>query len=257
MIADDEELRKIALEMVDRMELLSDEDARGSHLARILNPNAPAGNFMARSKATVFRIPADYYELLCDCIHPGNSAPITPVYVEATFFQEISLAGICYSTNSSKAYRNSSIVFRERATVTRAPTESQTKAGIIESIFQYSHGENRDAAPAIAIARPVKEIYLAVKELVLADTSDGFSDPYKRYGFAGGYLCQSEGQVLRIIHISQVMSHFALTKMPAGDGFESLIHVLPVDRVSWMPDLCAVCTKFRLVYTAHVFILGC
>ena len=231
MIADDEELRKIALEMVDRMELLSDEDARGSHLARILNPNAPAGNFMARSKATVSRIPADYYKLLCDYIHPGNSVPITPVYVEATFFQEISVAGICYSTSQ---IRNSSIIFRECDMVTGALAESQTKAGIIESIFQYSHGQNRDAAPVIAIARPVKEIYLVVKELVPADTSDGFSDPYKRYGFAGGYLCQSEGQVPRVIHISQVMSHFALTKMPNGWGFdhESLIHVLPVDRVS-------------------------
>jgi len=65
-------------------------------------------------------------------------------------------------------------------------SESVSQVGIIKSIFQYSHGQNRDAAPAIAIAQPVKEIYLVVKELVPADTSDGFSDPYKRYGFAGG-----------------------------------------------------------------------
>jgi hypothetical protein len=42
MIADDEELRKIALEMVDRMELLSDEDAAGISSGKNLESKCPS-----------------------------------------------------------------------------------------------------------------------------------------------------------------------------------------------------------------------
>ena len=247
MVADDDELRKIASEMVDRMELLSNEDARGSHLARILDPNAPAPNFMARSKARVHSIPAHHYKLLCDYIDSGRSVSTVPV--EATFFDEISLQGICYSTHTSTAYRNSAIIFHERETA-QAQTSygCQTKAGIIESIFQYSHDH-----AAIVTGQRVKEIYLVVEELAPVDISDDFLDPYRRFGFAGGYLCRSDGRVLRVIHISQVLSHFALTKM-RGEGFESLIQVLPVDKVR-MPIL-QINMLFLKSDTAHVFIPG-
>jgi len=61
------------------------------------------------------------------------------------------------------------------------------------------------------------------------DGSDGLVDIYRTFGFTGGYLCQPHAETLHIIHLSNLVSHFALT--PIQLQMTEVIHILPVDRV--------------------------
>ncbi|KAG6808466.1 hypothetical protein H0H93_016889, partial [Arthromyces matolae] len=70
-----------------------------------------------------------------------------------------------------------------------------------------------------------KEIYLVVRPYKAINPP---LDPYRQFGFAAGFLCTSVPEPFRIISLSQVVSHVAVTAFEDGD-FRGLIHILPVD----------------------------
>ncbi|KAG6904202.1 hypothetical protein DXG01_011774, partial [Tephrocybe rancida] len=92
-------------------------------------------------------------------------------------------------------------------------------AGIIDSIFQHT-------SEVVSEDGPSAHYYLTVRPLLPVDPA---SDPYREFGFAGGFLCTSVPSPSRIIKLSQVVSHVAVTLLEDGE-YSGLIHVLPVDR---------------------------
>ncbi|KAJ3501861.1 hypothetical protein NLJ89_g9152 [Agrocybe chaxingu] len=72
--------------------------------------------------------------------------------------------------------------------------------------------------------------YLVVQELVPA--APEVQDPYPEYGIFGGFLCKAVPGEWHVIHITQVISHFAMTRFMDGP-FKDLIHVSPVDRLMY------------------------
>lgn len=56
-------------------------------------------------------------------------------------------------------------------------------------------------------------------------------DPYMKFGFPAGFLCEKNPTKLHILELSQIVSHFVLTKF-SGTRYNDYIHALPVDRVS-------------------------
>jgi hypothetical protein len=52
---------------------------------------------------------------------------------------------------------------------------------------------------------------------------------YRRFGFAGGFLCQRELAPVVIIEPSDIVSHVAITPLCINEHL--LLHILPMDRV--------------------------
>jgi len=96
------------------------------------------------------------------------------------------------------------------------------KAGIIEAIFEHRSGPTAGHEGHIS-----EEYFLLVRQHNPINRSE-FVNPYQRFGFAAGFLCEQTPACTRVISLSQVVSHFVLTPMEEIEA----IHVLPIDRVS-------------------------
>jgi hypothetical protein len=210
LLSDNEDIRDSMQDLITTMDKINREDVRGFRLASILDPSLPT--FEPRSNLDPQIIEDALHRLLCDLLDRSMDGAVMPK--DANFMKEISYRGVVYALSTSSGFRDSSIMFRERE------HPQHTKAGIIENIFQYSYtredGEN------------IEDIFMAVEELTPITS---FVDPYLQFGEFAGFLCEKqEGGNPRVIPMRQVVCHFAYTEMT--DGWEGLIHVLPVDRVS-------------------------
>lgn len=203
ILADDEDARRIVCEMADVMDGIDFRDARGFRLASILNPNVPNGT--SRFQSTKSIIDEEYIALLRSICGAGAR-----MSTEATFFQEVSIRGVCYAIHESTAYRNSYIQFQLGTT--------KHGSGRIEQIMKCEY---------YADGQQFQDTFLIVRRMIPIEVTN---DPYQRYNFAG-FLAQSDGGPLTVIRLSQVICHCATTQM-IDDNFAGLIHMLPVDRVS-------------------------
>lgn len=226
ILADDESVRQTVAEMVTTMGSIDKEDVRGYRLASMLDPSLPDHSLDPRMKP--FDLKPHEYRLLCNVISHSTPQERLKLPRHAFNLEEVSTRGVCYGTSKSPKYRNSAIMYRlsdTRATEMEGQ-EGEQKAGIIHSIFHYTHylkstGNTWDE---------VKGYYLIVGEYPPMETTDERVDPYKKFGFAGGFLCQGQVTKQHLLKLSQVISHCAVTKF-RGNEFRDMIHVLPIDRV--------------------------
>ena len=219
ILADDPTVRHTVIEMITSMESIEREDVRGFHLASLLDPNV--SETIVKSKMKSFQLDAQQHRLLCDLIQ--HTAPGQPPFpMQALFIEEISLGGVVYATAGSSKFRNSKILFQQHNTSPMEPAMQMQKAGVIQSIFQYCYQSLN--------AEPIKHFYLAVQEHFPVEMTNNSVDPYRQFGFAGGFLCEGRTMKMHVIELSQIISHVAWTRMK-GDRNEELVHVLPVDRV--------------------------
>jgi len=129
----------------------------------------------------------------------------------------------------SPSFRDSAIIFRGSSSVPPHAHDLH-KVGRIEKIFQH-------------VYQGIKTFYLVVREHQKIDPN---IDPYVRFGFAGGYLCEKVPRQLHLITLEQVVSHFALTSM-RSDGQKHLIHALPIDRVCLISHLLSITDSPQLM----------
>ena len=217
LLSEDDTTHQTMMEMVTVMEFIEKEDVRGFRLATLLDPSQSWN--IVESSAKPFHLDVQQYGLLCNLIGHTQPAHARPLSSQVLSVDKISIHGVCYGTSVSPKFRNSSIVFR---TSDPQPANIRTqKAGSIQAIFQHTH-QSPDMVQ-------IKALYLVVREYLPLNTSNGRVDPYRKFGFAGGFLCKRQGTILHVIEQSQVILHVALTKMRYYD--EDLIHVLPIDRV--------------------------
>lgn len=211
IVAGDDEIRKPILEMVTMLDSIQREDIRGFRRASLLDPNAPT--FTTDLKATPFELEAEVYLLLSLKLTRNSREPLL-LPRNALSVDEISTGGVSYGTAESTHFRNSTVMFREFHH--EGPDSSDDKAGLVAKIFQYTYS-------VAHTAHDITDYYILLREYLPIDSGD--SDMYRRFGFAGGFLCESNVAGLHVIPVSHIISHFALTKM------EECIHVLPIDRV--------------------------
>lgn len=204
ILADDENVRRAVTEMVKTMESLSKEDLRGSRLASIMDPSLP--KYVMDSNAKPFKLEREEHLLLCDLLH-STPAERLALSTQALSLQEISISGVCYGTSESTKFRNSAIVFCKAG-------EEVQRAGSVQTIFQHTHH-------SVEGSEIKGNFYLLVREHLRMDTSNGLVDPYQQFGFAGGFLCEAKATALHLIELSQVVSHFALTKLGGDHGITS------------------------------------
>lgn len=240
ILADDDEIRKSVTDMIMTMQAIEDEDIHGFRKAKQLDPTLLDLDLI-QSRADRIALDQSQLQLMkahLMQIHPGQ---ILHLGSDALSLKEVSKDGVCYGTCKSSTYRNSSIIFTSavrpglRSTNDNLPNYEDTsiqKAGIVEKIIHYSTGTS-DRHMHV----PIDGIYLYIQELLPIDVrghiaSNTFDlDPYRQHGFAAGYLCDSKQRTPRVISLSQVISHFALTTFEGIDKYEDFIHVLPLDRV--------------------------
>jgi hypothetical protein len=205
LLSDNEDIKRAIPEMLSVMETVDSEDARGYRLASILDPNSPT--FTPRSQTEGF-LEHEPHLLLCEILN--QSPNVLPK--RASFISEVSFRGVSYGSKRT-SIRNSSIIFTD--------SQDQTRylPGIIQNIFRYMLNVDDNTV--------FDNIFLTVEEHI---PIEHLEDPFRKYGEFAGFLCKSTSTTLRVIPLSQVKSHFALTRM-TDLGLPNHIHVLPIDRV--------------------------
>jgi hypothetical protein len=220
--------------MITSIQAIEDEDICGFHKAKQLDPTLLApDSILSRAEQITLDLPQlQLIEAHLMQTHPGQ---ILCLGLDALSLKEISKDGICYGTCESSTHCNSAIIFA--STVTPSSTNNNDlsnyqdtvqKPGIVKKIIHYSTFDTHV---------PIDGIYLYIQELQPIDIRGNIAgnvpelDPYRKHGFAAGYLCDSNHKSPRVISLLQVISHFALTTFEGINKYEGFIHVLPLDRV--------------------------
>lgn len=216
MLADDEQLRETVIETVTVLESIEKEDVRGFRLASLLDPSVT--DYAIQSRAVPFVLDAEQYQLLSLLIEQRVPHQQLLLPVRALSVEKISFRGVCYGTCKSSKPGDNNVIFLPFGA---SPTDLHLqKAGVIQTIFQYVYQSD---------GVEIKAFYLIVRQLLPMDTTNGWFDPYRDFS-SRAFLCTRHISQLRVISLSQVVSHFALLDM-RGDGQEALTLVWPVDRV--------------------------
>lgn len=218
ILAEDEEIREVVLEMVHVMEATAQEDIRGFRRATMLDPHL--SSFIVNSKATPFHLPDHEHQLFRALVARTSHDRAFNLSAQGLSVDEVSLHGVCYGTSGSSKSRNSTVLFQPQ-TQHGLSESGSLKAGVIQTIFQHTHHASVDQHQ-----KPVQGIYVVVREHPYMDPAD---DPYRRFGFSGGFLCAAEAIELHVIALSQIVSHFALTRFEGE--FQNFFHAMPLDRV--------------------------
>lgn len=214
ILSDDDAVRDTVIEMLSTIESIEKEDVRGFRLASMLDPASP--EYTPDVNAKPFKLDGEPYQLLCD--HIRLSLPLAPLPdPHCLAMKRIGVRGVSYGTWSSPAFRDSNIIFQLRGRHLNEDGNHTPRAGRVETIFQHLGSMT---------------FYLVVREHQSLDPAMDPADTFREFGFAGGYLCKRDPASMHILEVSQVVSHFAFTEM-RKEGYEHLIHVLPLDRVSY------------------------
>jgi hypothetical protein len=221
ILSDDNHLRNVVADLVETMDVIEKEDIRGFRLAAMVDPMMPG--FTASAKLIPGSLDDPHFQLLSSLRRAhGYAYSLNKVL----FLEEISHNGVCYGTYPSSHYLNSAVLFHQ--------SDSDIQAGVVQNIFEYSFSTSSLGGQVAS----EKDYFLTLHVYAPVNRAD-FYDPYRPFGFAAGYLCDSQPIGTVVIKLSQVVSHFVLTPMEEIDA----IHVLPVDRVSTLPGLCAYVTQ--------------
>ncbi|KAF9487476.1 hypothetical protein BDN71DRAFT_1513931 [Pleurotus eryngii] len=204
LLADNTALCSKVSGMVDILVKFSQEDPQ--RLARF-RKFEPVPELKLGLKVALACLDDHYHQLLCRQLPAAVSAPRS-----LSFYDEIMVHGITYSCAGTSKIRNSLVIFHPAATMINADTPIY--AGAVEKIFHYTPLSFTSIFLEIRSFRPV----------------DSGLDSYKKYGFAGGFLCFRNVNDYHVIPISAIISHCALTSMGAQPGQE-LVHVLPLNRL--------------------------
>ncbi|KAG5649235.1 hypothetical protein H0H81_005214 [Sphagnurus paluster] len=174
--------------MVSSIEATEHEYVRGYQLANLLDPTAPDYTIASNS------IPIDLTDDILQQI-----AMIIAEIVKSYFHMSINVIStnsVTYGTSSTK-FKNSNILFQ----CSIGESTEGTSAGFIVDIFNHMY-DVADEAP------PVAEFYLIIQQFLPANVP---VDPYKAFGFAGGFLCDRDPAPATVIKLLQVISHVVVT----------------------------------------------
>ena len=228
ILADDETVQQTVHEMMTAMKSVEDEDVRGFRLASLLEPDQPV--FGDESCTKSIQLGEEEYQLLYELLKrtSGNKPLILPHHARS--LEQLSIRGVSYDTLHGRNFRDSNIIFQPGEP--RLTIHGQ-RAGAIDTIFQYQYSADGEQKT---------DYYISIRAHFPLALPVGTTDPYRKYGFAGGFLCKPEISELHVINASNVISHCSVARVRVIG--EDCIHVLPLDRVG---------KKFMLalLYTHH------
>jgi hypothetical protein len=243
LLFDHGEVRERVDELAKTYQAFLAEDVRGTRLAHMIDMDqlAQQPDFifdetclrdMILPDAVLLPFSQFLHRKHAATIYSTDSSPSLLVSPRAKFLDKFSFRGVQYSTASSRT-RNSHVLFRppklDSSESLTSPEPGQIIHAFLHSQTNTTHyvheDEGQDRHPSICLCiRP----YMPVQpELSDVDKS------YRRFGFAGGFLsAQTLGPPI-IVDASSIISHVAVTSLKIRE-FE-VLHVLPMDRVSYLP----------------------
>lgn len=230
LLADDDETRKSVAEMIMTMQAIEDEDIRGIRKAKKLDPTLLDLDLI-QSRADRITLDPSQFQLIKAHLMEIHPDRILHLGSDALSLKEVSKDGVCYGICESSTHRNSAIIFASSTTDNHFPNYEGTvqKPGIVEKIIHYSIP---DGVPTDGIYLYIQELFPTDVQGYIPDDSDTLElDPYRQHGFAAGYLCDANHRIPRVISLSQVISHFALTTFEGINKYENFIHILPLNKV--------------------------
>jgi hypothetical protein len=174
------------------------------------------------------------------CKHPGlrDSSSTTAASPTAKVLDKFSLRGVQYSTASRRAH-DSHVVFRSsqpQPEMSKPPPSPEP--GQITHIFLHPHVPD-PRCPASPGQHHHTSVYICVRPYASLQPSpepelSHIDQMYRRFGFAGGFLCRDEFASAIIIEPSSIISHVAVTPLKIS-GYK-VLHILPMDRVRFSSD---------------------
>jgi hypothetical protein len=240
LLSDDSEMRSHVSDLVEVYEAIRTEDVCGTRLAHMVDaarvtqaqPDLVYDGTRLRESSLPDSVLASFVQFLVTAGSSNlNSLAHTVISPEAKFLDSFSLRGVQYSTISyrSNRTRNSHILFRSFQSGSRSKAPGHSKPGQITHIFLHSlspsphsrAAQGSSCLPAVYVCvRPYRSL-----QPELSDTDR----MYRRFGFAGGFLCRRELTAIVIIEPSNIVSHAAVTPLHINEHL--LLHILPMDRV--------------------------
>ena len=187
--------------LVEAFSKVSNEDHRGTRLADEVH-------FPTNKPPKAVRLHHHIHRLLLQLVTGMSTSINTSSYTsEALELEKVSISGIIYASEKSLP-RDSNIIFQR-------PRGTSHRVGRIKLIFQVSY-------------QPEKTFLVVSQHKLIVNTD--VRNVYRRFGFAGGFLCDAEedGQIL-IIQMEDVICHFAKTTLLPIE--EKLMHALPLNAV--------------------------
>ena len=242
LLSDDREMRSHVSELVEVFEAIRTEDVRGTRLAHMVDaahvtqrqPDLVYDRTRLRQSSLPDSVLASFIQFLNSNDHATagssnlNSLAHTAITPEAGFLDSFSLRGVQYSTKSYRT-RNSHILFRSFQSGSASMAPRQSMPGQITHVFLHAVSPSPYSSAAQGGShRPT--VYVSVQPY--GSLRPEFSDldwMYRRFGFAGGFLCQRELAPVVIIEPSDIVSHVAITPLCINEHL--LLHILPMDRV--------------------------
>ena len=186
--------------LVEAFSKVSNEDHRGTRLADEAHfpPNKPPKTVTLNTRV---------HQLLLQLVNDTSMDGHTAGTSRALELEKVSISGIVYASEKLLP-RDSNIIFRR-------PGGTSHRVGRVRSIFQSGH------QPGVT--------FLVVSQHKLIEDINS-QNVYRRFGFAGGFLCDEEedGRIL-VIRSEDVVCHFAKTLLNPRE--EKLMHVLPLNAV--------------------------
>ena len=197
-----DDIQNSAKILVESFSKVSTEDHRGTRLADEIHfpPTRPPRGVKLHSTVHTLLL-----QLVQDARIPNGLHPISP---DALELDKISISGVIYASEKSLP-RDSNIIFRR-------PGGLSERVGRIKLIFQSENS-----------ALSGMSFLVVSQHKLLADPAA--QRVYKRFGFAGGFLCNAqEDNRFHVIQSTDVVCHYAKTTMDSG---ETSMHVLPLNMV--------------------------
>jgi len=237
LLSDDSEVRSHVSDLVEVYEAIRTEDVRGTRLAHMVNAahvTQPQSDLVydgtrLRESSLPASALASFIQFL-DCNYPVTAGSRDMISAEAKFLDSFSLRGVQYSTMSYRT-RNSHILFRPFQPGSASKALGHSKPGQITHIFLHSlpsSPHSRAQAAQGGSRRP--DVYLCVQPYSFLQPELCDTDRmYRRFGFAGGFLCQRELAPIIVIEPPNIVCHVAVT--PLNIKGHPLLHILPMDRV--------------------------
>jgi len=149
ILADNDTVCKAVHEMMTTRQSIKDEDARGFHLAALLDPSLPES--VVASGADSFELSDLEYQLLCGAINHTSTATHLLLTRRAAPVKQISIQGVAYSAVNSVP-QDSNIIFQ-----LLNDSSTNQRAGVIGSIFQYEYlsaGDQRNKGYYLSVRAP-------------------------------------------------------------------------------------------------------
>lgn len=244
LLSDDSELRTHIGDLVGVYENTRAEDVRGTRLAHMVDavrltqqepgPNLIYDGTSLRVSSLPDSVLAPFVRFLtCKQQATGGSTSLdglpgpTAIPREAKFLDKFSLRGVEYSTERCRT-RNSHVLLQcFQSDASGAP--NHPVPGQITHIFFHSNVPVPYSPPHDHnLLHP--DFYLCVQPYVpLQPELSNIDQMYRKFGFAGGFVCRRELAPAIIIKPCDIISHVAVT--PLDVKGHQVLHILPMDRV--------------------------